>query len=129
MAFLGSTKIRINASSSKAFRPVTTGIPVSYTHLYLLKFVPAEDLAEYEAIQSDPLDMVWDNFSVNEIKKKLMIFLEGLSERNRNLFIDAVILGYHYKELSKKYGLTETNISVKIFRFRVRLRKLLEQED
>ena len=42
--------------------------------------------------------MVWDNFSVNEIKKKLMIFLEGLSERNRNLFIDAVILGYHYKE-------------------------------
>ncbi len=96
---------------------------------YLLKFVPAEDLAEYEAIQSDPLDMVWDNFSVNEIKKKLMIFLEGLSERNRNLFIDAVILGCHYKELSKKYGLTETNISVKIFRFRVRLRKLLEQED
>ena len=73
--------------------------------------------------------MVWDNFSVNEIKKKLMIFLEGLSERNRNLFIDAVILGYHYKELPKKYGLTETNISVKIFRFRVRLRKLLEQED
>ena len=36
--------------------------------IYLLKFVPAEDLAEYEAIQSDPLDMVWDNFSVNEIK-------------------------------------------------------------
>lgn len=96
---------------------------------YLLKFVPAEDLTEYEAIQSDPLDMVWDTFSVNEIKKKLMIFLEGLSERNRNLFIDAVVLGYHYKELSKKYGLTETNISVKIFRFRVRLRKLLEQED
>ena len=96
---------------------------------YLLKFVPAEDLTEYEAIQSDPLDMVWDTFSVNEIKKKLMIFVEGLSERNRNLFIDAVVLGYHYKELSKKYGLTETNISVKIFRFRVRLRKLLEQED
>ena len=34
---------------------------------YLLKFVPAEDLTEYEAIQSDPLDMVWDTFSVNEI--------------------------------------------------------------
>ena len=97
------------------------------TKRYLV--ITAEDLTEYEAIQSDPLDMVWDTFSVNEIKKKLMIFLEGLSERNRNLFIDAVILGYHYKELSKKYGLTETNISVKIFRFRVRLRKLLEQED
>ena len=68
-------------------------------------------------------------FSVNEIKKKLMIFLEGLSERNRNLFIDAVVLGYHYKELSKKYGLTETNISVKIFRLRMRLRKMFDLED
>ena len=68
----------------------TTRKTVSYTHLDVYKR-QAEDLAEYEAIQSDPLDMVWDNFSVNEIKKKLMIFLEGLSERNRNLFIDCLL--------------------------------------
>ena len=85
---------------------------------YLLRSVPTEELAEYKAVQDNPLNTVWDDFSANEIKEKLILFLERLSDTDRNLFIDAVIRGYRHKELAEKYHLSGTNISVKIFRLR-----------
>ena len=88
-----------------------------------------EELAEYKAVQDNPLNTVWDDFSANEIKEKLILFLERLSDTDRNLFIDAVIRGYRHKELAEKYHLSGTNISVKIFRLRDRFRKFLERED
>ena len=96
---------------------------------YLLRSVPTEELAEYKAVQDNPLNTVWDDFSANEIKEKLILFLERLSDTDRNLFIDAVIRGYRHKELAEKYHLSGTNISVKIFRLRDRFRKFLERED
>lgn len=96
---------------------------------YLLRSVPTEELAEYKAVQDNPLNTVWDDFSANEIKEKLILFLERLSDIDRNLFIDAVIRGYRHKELAEKYHLSGTNISVKIFRLRDRFRKFLERED
>ena len=96
---------------------------------YLLKCVPTSELAHYESIRANPLDTVWDDFSAGEIKKKFIFFLETLSDSDRNLFVDATIRGFHYKELSAIYGISETHISVKIFRLRVKFRKFLEQED
>ncbi len=74
---------------------------------YLLRSVPTEELAEYKAVQDNPLNTVWDDFSANEIKEKLILFLERLSDIDRNLFIDAVIRGYRHKELAEKYHLSE----------------------
>lgn len=96
---------------------------------YLLKYVPTKELAQYDSIQSNPLDAVWEDFTASEIKKKFIFFLETLSDFDRNLFVSATIQGYRYKELSARYGISENHISVKIFRLRVKFRKLLEQED
>ena len=73
---------------------------------YLLRSVPTEELAEYKAVQDNPRNTVWDDFSANEIKEKLILFLERLSDTDRNLFIDAVIRGYRHKELAEKYHLS-----------------------
>ncbi len=86
-----------------------------------------EHLADYEIVQDNPLDTVWDDFNTNEIREKLRSFLDKCSDTDRRLFEDAIINGYRHKELAKKYGLTETNVTVKIFRFRVRFRKYLEK--
>lgn len=97
--------------------------------VYLLKNVPTEDLADYEAVLCNPLDSIWDKFTVKEINEKLVLYLGKLSEKDRRLFIDATIKGYRYKELTERYQMTEGNISVKIFRLRMRLRKMFDLED
>ena len=66
---------------------------------------------------------------VKEINEKLVLYLGKLSEKDRRLFIDATIKGYRYKELTERYQMTEGNISVKIFRLRMRLRKMFDLED
>ena len=99
------------------------------TKRYLLKNVPTEDLADYEAVLCNPLDSIWDKFTVKEINEKLVLYLGKLSEKDRRLFIDATIKGYRYKELTERYQMTEGNISVKIFRLRMRLRKMFDLED
>lgn len=95
----------------------------------MLKNVPTEDLADYEAVLCNPLDSIWDKFTVKEINEKLVLYLGKLSEKDRRLFIDATIKGYRYKELTERYQMTEGNISVKIFRLRMRLRKMFDLED
>lgn len=76
-----------------------------------------------------PLGPIWDKFTVKEINEKLVLYLGKLSEKDRRLFIDATIKGYRYKELTERYQMTEGNISVKIFRLRMRLRKMFDLED
>lgn len=66
---------------------------------------------------------------MKEINEKLVLYLGKLSEKDRRLFIDASIKGYRYKALTKRYQMTEGNISVKIFRLRMRLRKMFDLED
>lgn len=76
-----------------------------------------------------PVYSIWDKFTVKEINEKLVLYLGKLSEKDRRLFIDATIKGYRYKELTERYQMTEGNISVKIFRLRMRLRKMFDLED
>lgn len=101
-----------------------------YLDKMVSKVVLTDDhLVDYEISQDNPLDSAWDDFSTNEIRNKLRLFLETLSDSDRRLFEDAIIRGYRHRELAEKYGYTKTNVTVKIFRFRVRFRKFLENED
>lgn len=96
---------------------------------YLDKASTDEHLVDYEVTQDNPLDTVWDDFSANEIREKLRLFFETCSDTDRNLFEDAIIKGYRHKELAEKYGYTKTNVTVKIFRFRVKFRKFFEENN
>lgn len=97
---------------------------------YLDKVIAADEhLVDYEFPQDNPLDSVWDDFSANEIRKKLQLFFETLSDTDRRLFKDAIVHGCRHKDLAEKYGYTKTNVTVKIFRLRVRFRKFLEKKD
>lgn len=69
----------------------------------------------------------------DKISEKLLIntindFIENLTTENQVLFIRKYFLFEETKELSKRFNMSETNINVKLFRIKNKLKKHLESE-
>ena len=69
----------------------------------------------------------------DKISEKLLIntindFIESLTIENQVLFIRKYFLFEETKDLSKRFNLSETNINVKLFRIKNKLKKHLESE-
>lgn len=77
---------------------------------------------------------VSDNRNIDdEIKEKLLVgvlnnFIEELDIENKILFIRKYFFFEDSKSLSKRYGISENNINVKMLRTRNKLKKYLESE-
>lgn len=65
----------------------------------------------------------------SRIKKILSEFFEKLDKESRVLFIRRYFYLETVTELSKRYNITENKISVKLFRARKKLHKILGKED
>ncbi|MBO5231873.1 MAG: sigma-70 family RNA polymerase sigma factor [Clostridia bacterium] len=63
-----------------------------------------------------------------EISEAISDFLRGMDAETRILFIRRYFYLESVTELSKRYGISENRISVKLFRTRAKLHKYLEKE-
>ncbi len=80
---------------------------------------------DYDISSSYSLD---DEFYKNELVNFINLFLENLDIETQILFIRRYFLNESVKSLSKRFDITETNISVKLSRVRNKLKKYLELE-
>ena len=80
---------------------------------------------DYEISSSYSLD---DEFYKNELSNLINEFLEKQDVESQVLFIRRYFLNESVKGLSKRFNITETNISVKLLRTRKKLKKYLEME-
>ena len=62
------------------------------------------------------------------VLKLIESFLRQQSQINRIVFVQRYFYMENISEIAKKYGLTESNVSTKLYRTRRELRKFLEQE-
>lgn len=69
-----------------------------------------------------------DEFYKNELVNYINLFLEKLDVETQILFIRRYFINESVKSLSNRYGITETNISVKLSRVRNKLKRHLELE-
>ena len=56
-------------------------------------------------------------------------FLSGLSEENRVIFLLRYWFSFSYKDISRRVGLTEKNVSVRLTRLRRALRSYLRERE
>ena len=80
---------------------------------------------DYEISSSYSLD---DEFYKNELSNLINEFLEKQDVESQVLFIRRYFLNESVKNLSKRFEMTETNISVKLLRTRKKLKTYLEME-
>lgn len=80
---------------------------------------------DYEISSSYSLD---DEFYKNELSNLINEFLEKQDVECQVLFIRRYFLNELVKNLSKRFEMAETNISVKLLRTRKKLKKYLEME-
>lgn len=80
---------------------------------------------DYDISSNYSLD---DEFYKNELVNFINSFLEKLDIELQILFIRRYFLNESVKTLSKRFNITETNISVKLSRVRNKLKKYLEME-
>lgn len=80
---------------------------------------------DYEISSSYSLD---DEFYKNELSNLINEFLEKQDVECQVLFIRRYFLNESVKNLSKRFEMAETNISVKLLRTRKKLKKYLEME-
>lgn len=69
-----------------------------------------------------------DEFYKNELVDFINLFLEKLDVETQILFLRRYFLNESVKSLSNRFGITETNISVKLSRVKNKLKKHLELE-
>ena len=69
-----------------------------------------------------------DEFDKNMLMEHINNFLDDLDTTNQILFIRKYFFFEDTKSLAKRYGMSETNINVKLFRIKNNLLKYLEKE-
>ena len=62
-----------------------------------------------------------------ELKRLVEAFLDSLSRENRVIFIRRYWFVDSYEEISRRTGLSEKNVSVRLVRIRKQLREYLEE--
>jgi len=70
-----------------------------------------------------------DQIDKNELGRLISIWLRGLTKENQALFIQRYWFGFEIRELSKKFGISSSNLSSRLHYLRSALRKYLEKED
>lgn len=65
---------------------------------------------------------------VGELVESLDRFLEHLPEKKRKIFLRRYWYGDSVSEIAKRYGISEENVKITLFRIRKKLKKHLEKE-
>lgn len=85
------------------------------------------DWEEYKEFLFQNADPVWDDISVSILMEKFTLFLDGLEDPDKTLFIDGVVHKHPYGRIAQKLGMSENNVAVRIFRLKGRLQKCLDE--
>lgn len=80
---------------------------------------------DYDVVSKDNVD---EKVNADNLEKAINKFIENLDIQSQVLFIRKYFLFENSRSLSKRYSLSETNINVKLFRIRNKLKKYLESE-
>lgn len=64
-----------------------------------------------------------------ELVRVLNLFLNGLPQENRLLFLRRYWYGDTIGEIAARYGMSESNVKTRLFRIREKLRKHLQREE
>ncbi len=67
--------------------------------------------------------------AAKDVAHMLDAFLSGLSEENRVIFLLRYWFSFSYKDISRRVGLTEKNVSVRLTRLRRALRSYLRERE
>ena len=69
-----------------------------------------------------------EQMAQKELTRLLNIYLKGLQEEKRNIFLRRYWYGDSYKELAKRFGCSEGKIKIILYRIRTDLKKYLQEE-
>lgn len=75
-----------------------------------------------------PASTLEENFKSEELGHLLNIFLAGLSEEKRLIFMRRYWYGDSINDISQRYGIGESKVKVSLLRTRNKLKKFLEKE-
>lgn len=64
-----------------------------------------------------------------ELSRKIDVFLDTLDEKDRNLFLRRYWFFDSVRQLSHSFGISESNVKVKLYRIREALKQYLEKEE
>lgn len=111
------------------FAKIARNISISkYRNLHAQKRNSEYDRSLDELSECVPSSQrVEENIELREITVAIEDFLRSISKENSDIFVMRYFLCLSLKEISGRTGLTEKNLSVKLFRLRNSLREYLTQ--
>ena len=80
---------------------------------------------EIDSMISDPMTDIHDSIF---LKNTISSFVDGLSKRDRRIFIQRYWYMYPSAEIAKEHGVSDSFVRVKLFRLREDFKKYLEKE-
>lgn len=73
------------------------------------------------------IESVEEKFETKELASAISMFLDKIDKKSRLLFVRRYFFADSTKELARKFSLTETNVSVQLYRTRKKLKAYLEK--
>lgn len=83
-------------------------------------------LNELEDCFSD-VESVEEKYEVKELASAISLFLDKMDKKSRLLFVRRYYFADSMEDLSRKFSLTENNVSVRLYRIRKKLKKYLKK--